>query len=56
MLQTAVTVFDSTTLDEYESGLTCPRILYDAGKVYRGKVVEFEYHLGDNPGFKYRSA
>ncbi|HYP01531.1 MAG TPA: hypothetical protein VER76_15180 [Pyrinomonadaceae bacterium] len=55
MLLTAITVFDSISLDAYESGLTCPRILYDVGKIHRGKVIEFEYHLGDRPGFKYRS-
>jgi hypothetical protein len=55
MLSTAVTVFDTIALDDYESGLTCPRILYEAGKTHRGKVIEFEYHLDDNPGFKCRS-
>ncbi len=55
MLLTAVTVFDSIALDDYESGLTCPRILYDAGKTHGGKVIEFEYQLGDKPGFKCRS-
>lgn len=55
MLLTAVTVFDSIALDDNESGLTCPRILYDVGKTHGGEVIEFEYHLGDKPGFKYRS-
>jgi hypothetical protein len=55
MLSTAITVFDSIALDDYESGLTCPRILYDAGKVHAGQAIKFEYHLGDRPGFKYRS-
>jgi hypothetical protein len=55
MLSTAINVFGSIRLDEYESGLTCPRILYDAGKVRGGQVIEFEYHLGDRPGFTYKS-
>jgi len=55
MLLTAITVFDSIALDDYESGLTSPRILYDVGKMHGGKVIEFEYQLGDKPGFKYRS-
>ncbi len=56
MLLTAVTVFNSIVLDDHESGLTCPRILFDAGRMHRGKVIEFEYRLGDKPGFTYRSS
>ncbi len=55
MLLTTINVFDSIALDDYESGLTCPKILYEAGKMHRGKFIEFQYHLGDKPGFKYRS-
>jgi hypothetical protein len=55
MLLTTITVFDSFALDDYESGLTCPKILYDLGKMHRGKLIEFKYHLGDKPGFKYRA-
>jgi hypothetical protein len=54
MLLTAITIFGSIVLDEHESGLTSPRILFDAGKVRGGKVIKFEYHLGDTPGFRYR--
>lgn len=55
MLLTAINVFDSIALDGDESGLTCPRILHDAGKMHGGEVIEFEYRLGDKPGFKYRA-
>ena len=55
MLLTAITVFGSIALDEHESGLTSPRILFDAGKMRGGEAMEFEYHLGDEPGFRYRS-
>lgn len=55
MLLTTITVFGSITLGEYESGLTCPRILYDLGKISSGMRIELSYHPGDKPGFRYRS-
>ena len=55
MLSTNITIFDSIVLNDYESGLTCPRILFKAGKMQRGKSVEFKYQLGDKPGFRYNS-
>ena len=55
MLLTTITVFDSIVLGEYESGLTCPGVLHDLGKISRGMRVELVYSLGDKPGFKYRA-
>ncbi|HEX8131156.1 MAG TPA: hypothetical protein VF527_18800, partial [Pyrinomonadaceae bacterium] len=55
MLLTTINVFDSIALRAYESGLTCPKILYDPGKIRGGTSIELEYHLGDSPEFTYRS-
>jgi hypothetical protein len=55
MLSTTINVFGSIALTDYESGLTCPRILYELGKIRSGMRVEFAYHPGDKPGFEYRS-
>jgi hypothetical protein len=55
MLSTVVTVFGSITLQEYESGLTYPKFLWDVGRIQPGQLIEFAYQLGDKPGFKYRS-
>jgi len=54
MLLTSIGVFGSIALDEGESGLTTPRILFDLGRMRGGEVLEFEYQLGDTPGFRYR--
>jgi hypothetical protein len=55
MLLTGITVFDSIALDEGESGLTTPKILFDLGRMHGGEVLEFEYVLGDRPGFRHRA-
>lgn len=52
MLLTIITVFGSVALDRDESGLTCPRILCDLGRVRGGMAVELTYHHGDSPGFR----
>ncbi len=54
MLSTSITVFDSIRLGDYESGLTCPAILHDVGKLPGGARLEFQYCVGAKPGFKYR--
>jgi hypothetical protein len=54
MLSTSITVFDSIVLGDYESGLTCPAILHDLGKLPGGARVEFQYRMGNKPGFEYR--
>lgn len=52
MLLTSIEVFDSITIDESRSGLTCPRILFDLGLLREGMTVEMSYEVGVRPGLK----
>lgn len=54
MILTKIRVFNSIIINDYDSGLTYPNILNDLGKLNGGETIEFQYHLGDCPGFKYR--
>lgn len=54
MLLTRITVFGDIGLDDYDSGLTYPCLLQDAGPLRGGEVLEFRYRLGANPGFAFR--
>ena len=53
MLSTTITVFDSITLDEYESSITCPKVLDDIAVGDCEKQLEFAYNSGSKPGFRY---
>jgi hypothetical protein len=50
MLRTTVRIFGSIQLEEYESGITSPRIAFDLA----GERVTFQYVLGREPGFRWR--
>ena len=54
MLTTAVTVFDSILLGDYDSGITYPTILHDLGALKPSARIEFYYSTDNAPGFKYR--
>jgi hypothetical protein len=50
MLRTTVRIFGSIRLEEYESGITSPRIAFGL----TGERVTFQYLLGREPGFRWR--
>ncbi len=54
IIRTAIQVFDSIALGDYDSGLTIPIVLHDLGPIHPGDRIEFRYLLGNRPGFVYR--
>lgn len=52
LLATTIKVFESLTLDEYESGITYPLILENLTEAHAGRAVEFQYSL-QLPGFRH---
>ena len=54
MLSTKIQVFDTFELAEYDSGITCPTVLFDLSKIKSKSKFEFSYRLGDKPQICYR--
>ncbi len=52
MLSTKIKIFNEIILEEYESGLTCPRSFYKDGIYKKGKIIKFYYELSECPQFK----
>ncbi len=53
-LHTNVRVSGSIRLEDYDTGLTCPLVLWEFERVREGQSYEFEYVLGEEPGFRCR--
>jgi predicted GNAT superfamily acetyltransferase len=51
MLRTHLTVYGDHRLDDYQSGLTYPKVCLDLGELRSGEVLEFRYRTGSSPGF-----
>ena len=49
---TELTLYESTVLDEGESGLTGPVYLFDLGAVRPGQVLHTRYVFGEQPGLR----
>lgn len=54
MIRTKVHVFDEFILDDYDSGITYPKTLYDLGNPKSKTRIEFRYCLTNPVGFRYR--
>jgi hypothetical protein len=52
MLRTKVTVFESISLGDYESGITCPYLGKDLDRLEPGSEAVFRYETGSVPGFR----
>lgn len=53
-LLTKVCVFNEFILDDYDSGITCPKTLYRLGSPKSKTKIEFRYCLNNPVGFRYR--
>lgn len=54
VLLTRIEVFGGEVLDDSDSGLTCPVVLHDLGRIRGGEELELRYRLGPSPGFRHR--
>lgn len=54
LLFTQITTFGDDVLSDYDSGLTCPKMLKFDGKLNAGAELEFDYLLGENPQLRCR--
>lgn len=52
-LVTRITVFGDQCLDDYESGLTVPEVLWPLAPARAGDVIRFQYVLDGNPGVRW---
>lgn len=52
MLSTTVGIFDSVTLEEYESAITYPRVINGIDWTLPENQIKFTYSLGNQPGFE----
>ena len=48
-LLTTVRVYREDILEDYDSGITCPRPMSKAAKIKPGDEIDFSYRLGDRP-------
>lgn len=56
MLCTTIRVYGNHVIQDYDSGLTCPRRPTIKGAIKPGDTVQFQYGLGSHPGLKGEAA
>lgn len=52
IIRTRLQVAPGIILDDYDSGLTVPRVLHSQGKATPGESLAFSYRLGERPGIE----
>lgn len=53
-LLTKIFIYDDFNLDEYNSGLTMPKVLHNFEQLSNNQRIKFQYVLGKVPRFEYR--
>lgn len=52
LVRTEIQIFDDLRLDDYDSGLTVPRVCHEVGQVRGGETIRWRFRLRPTPGIE----